>query len=252
MRRTNSLISSRERERREEALIEVMSSSSSSSTTAAATTATVASMTLASSSSMEDDQFGVHSSARSLPANNEQQQDNVRMNRRDAPRRNFSPLPVVADLNNISTPRNNDDNDIGRQESVQEDEDDKNLVSQSHSESVRETQRQRVRGTRSERNRLPRNWIQHSDDTGDVWFENVRTGVIQWDLPRFIDEEETRERNQDQESINYLTRVWIRRTDDEDEWFENAADTSLVEWVVPDGHQIISEEEFEEMQARKA
>jgi hypothetical protein len=178
------------------------------------------------------------------------------VNRREAPRRNFSPLPVVDIISTSQNNNNNDDDDevIGRQESVQEDEDeqsnDNNLVSQSHSESETETQRQRVRGTRIERNRLPRNWIQHSDDTGDVWFENINTGVIQWDLPRFIDEEETRERDQDQESINSLTHVWIRRTDDEDEWFENAADTSLVEWLVPDGHQIISEEEFEEMQAR--
>jgi hypothetical protein len=250
MRRTNSIIPSRERERREEALIEVMSAASASAASVAVMSAA------ASSSSIEDDQFGVHSSARSLLANNEQQQENVRVNRREAPRQNFSPLPVVDIISTSQNNNNNDDDDevIGRQESVQEDEDeqsnDNNLVSQSHSESETETQRQRVRGTRIERNRLPRNWIQHSDETGDVWFENINTGVIQWDLPRFIDEEETRERDQDQESINSLTHVWIRRTDDEDEWFENAADTSLVEWLVPDGHQIISEEEFEEMQAR--
>jgi hypothetical protein len=70
MRRTNSIIPSRERERREEALIEVMSAASASASATAAMSAA------ASSSSIEDDQFGVHSSARSLRAGTDQQQDN--------------------------------------------------------------------------------------------------------------------------------------------------------------------------------
>ena len=98
---------------------------------------------------------------------------------------------------------------------------------------------------------LPKDWIQHSDSEGNVWYENTLTTITQWEVP--LDEKfhETLDEIKVEGDMP-LEMLWVYCEDDTgDVWFKNVADPTQLEWTLPEGHKQINFEEFFEIQRRK-
>jgi hypothetical protein len=133
----------------------------------------------------------------------------------------------------VSVSENNDDNDDNgtspqhlNQATLQSSTEDSVHLMENSEEGNEEI----VDNRNEDENNLPPNWIRRSDDTGDVWFENLVTKELRWQVPHMDDQN--------------LNNVWLQRSDETgDIWYENAVDSDLVEWELPEGGRIIEDDE---------
>jgi hypothetical protein len=96
---------------------------------------------------------------------------------------------------------------------------------------------------------LPPDWIEHSNDNGDTWYEHKLTGNTQWEFPH---ESSSIADNTEEKEENLDNSLWIHCEDDTgDIWYQNTADETLLVWELPEGHKAISFEEYTKLRRQK-